>query len=229
MAKYEGKIITKQDLRTVREKWLASTAKTPEIMRRIFFSVIRKYDKVPAELVTIVLRFAENFYDKSGVGYNGVIEEIKDRVTLYADIDGFVDAKEFLLHKAEKTDIYDKENKTGYEKKTGCGDWLRSPNPNFAEVVKEYERKKTLIRWDYDFTVESKKNGTEQFSIHIETTFKKLFSFLADFEGGFDTWWKENKRSGIAGIYVWEMQTIKTSRKKALYLTTFSEWEKSRK
>lgn len=229
MSKYEGRTITKADLRTIREKWLASTEKTPETMRTIFFSVVRMYDKIPAELVSIVLRFVENFYDKTGVGYNGVISEITDRVYLYADIDGFVYAKEFLLHKAGKTDIYDKENKIGYEKKTGCGDWLRSENPVFADVVKEYERKKTLIRWDYDFTIESKKNGKEEFSIHIETTFKKLFAFLSDFDGGFETWWKENGRSGRAGIYVWEMQTIKTSRKKAVYLSTFAEWEKNHK
>lgn len=224
--KYEGKTITKADLRIIRDAIFASDRSAKSI-RKAFFDHVRMYDKIPAELVPDVLRFASLFYDKAGTGYHGVIAEIADRVSLYADIDGFVYANEFLLHKAGTTDIYDRDNRTGYEKKTGCGDWLRSKNPVFAEVVKEYERKRTLIRWDYDFTVESKKNGKEEFSIHIETTFKKLFAFLSDFDGGFETWWKENKRSGIAGVYVWEMQTIKTSRKKALYLTTFNEWEKT--
>lgn len=224
--KYEGKMIEKADLRAVRDLFDKSD-KSPESMRKAFFSVVRMYDKIPADLVPVVLKFACLFYDKSGIGYHGVIAEISDRVSLYADIDGFVYAKEFLLHKAGKTDIYDKENRTGYEKKTGCGDWLRSENPVFSEVVKEYERKKTLIRWDYDFVIESKKHGKEKFSIHIETTFKRLFAFLADFDGGFETWWKENGRSGNAGVYVWEMQTIKTSRKKAVYLLTFAEWSKT--
>ena len=224
--KKKKKMIEKTDLRSVRDLFDKSD-KSPESMRKAFFSVIRMYDKVPSDLVPIVLKFASLFYDKSGIGYHGVIAEISDRVSLYADIDGYVFAKEFLLHRAGNSDIYDKENRISYEKKTGCGDWLRSENPVFAEVIKEYERKKTLIRWDYDFEIESKKNGKERFSIHIETTFKKLFTFLSEFEGGFDTWWKENGRSGKAGVYVWEMQTIKTSRKKAVYLTTFDTWNKT--
>lgn len=224
--KYEGRMINKADLRAIRDLFDKSD-KSPESMRKAFFSVVRMYDKVPSELVPVVLKFACLFYDKSGMGYHGVIAEIADRVALYADIDGFVYAKEFLLHRAGKTDIYDKENKAGYEKKTGCGDWLRSENPVFTEVIDEYKRKRTLIRWDYTLEIESKKHGKEKFSIHIETTYKKLFAFLADFKGGFDTWWKENSRSGKAGIYVWEMQNVKTSRKKILYLLTFDEWNKT--
>ena len=222
-----GKIVTKADLRTIREKLMTSTAQTPNIVRSIFFSVIRKYDRVPADLVPVVLKFVALMYDRDGVGYHGVISEIVDRVSLYSAIDGFVYAGEFLVHKMGVSDIYDKENRTSYEKKTGCGDWLRSETPSFSETIAIYRRKRTLIRWDYTFTIESKKNGQERFSIHIETSYRKLFDFLADYNGSIETWFKENSRSGLSGVYVWEMQTIKTSRKKAMYLTTFDAWEKA--
>lgn len=220
--------------------------------RACFFHHFLLSDSVPSSLVKAFIRFSKNFYDKHSTGYNGIIEEIKDRVTLYSDIDGYVFIREFLKHGDGQTDIYDKEERISYEKKTGCGDWLRSEkNSIFDEVIKEYCRKKTLIRWDYDFIPSSadmngkksinnkfteeqkaqkqertktKKNGEKvvnkqyEIHIHIETTYKKLFDYMASYPAGLKTFFKESVRSGLAGVYVWELQTIKNSKKKIDFL-----------
>ena len=120
--------------------------------RNTFFRHFLLSDSVPEKLVPVFVKFAENFYDKSSFGYHGIIEEIKDRTELYALNDGFVPVREFLKHGEGKTDCYDSVERIAYEKKTGCGDWLRSETATtFDEIIKEYRRKRTLIRWDYDF------------------------------------------------------------------------------
>lgn len=220
--------------------------------RSCFFRHFFLSDKVPSSLVPTFIRFSEKFYDKSSVGYTGIIEEIADRVILYSEIDGFVLVREFLKHGEGKTDIYDKENRTSYEKKTGCGDWLRSEKYNtFEEVIQEYRRKRTLIRWDYDYIptsedmtgkksvnkswteedkakaqerTKTKKNGEKvvnkqyEIHIHIETTYKNLLDYMDTYPAGLKTFFKESKRSGVAGVYVWELQTLKNSKKKIDFL-----------
>ena len=220
--------------------------------RNVFFRHFFLSDKVPSNLVPVFQKFAENFYDKTSTGYNGIIEEVKDRTSLYSDIDGFVLVREFLKHEDGKTDIFDKQERISYEKKTGCGDWLRSErSSSFEEVIAEYRRKKTLIRWDYDFVPSSedmngkksvnkywtnekkqnaqertkmKKDGTPvvnkqyEIHIHIETTYKNLFDYMETYPAGLKTFFKESSRSGIAGVFCWELQTIKNSKKKIEFL-----------
>ena len=204
---------------------------SPE-MKNLIFSIINRNDYVPVSLVPYVEKvFIGFYYDKSGFGYNGVKNEIHKRIetimyTEKAQEKGICVA-DFLLHKQGKTDTYDSDNKVCYEEKSGCGNWLYSENPVFDEVVKEYRRKRTLIRWDYTFIVETKKEGKQVYHIFIETTFARLFDFLSDFEKGFATWFKENSKSGLTGLYCWEMQTIKTSKKKADYLATWDAWNKT--
>ena len=230
----------------------ASSDELLKAFRSCFFHHFRLSDSVPAKLVPVFVRFAEKFYDSSALGYNGIIEEIKDRTEMYALIDGKVLVREFLKHGDGKSDFYDKENRTSYEKKTGCGDWLRSEKSfTFEEVIEEYKRKRTLIRWDYEYTarvdgmtgkksvnnnltdeekqkaqerIKKHKDGTpivnKEYSIciHIETTYKKLFEYMETYPAGLKTFFKESKRSGIAGVFVWEMQTIKNSKKKIDFL-----------
>lgn len=240
-----------------------SYAEKLKAYRACFFEHFRLSDMVPASLVPAFIRFAERFYDRSSTGYNGIMEEIKERVLLYADIDGFVYVREFLKHGAKQTDIYDKENRVSYEKKTGTGDWLRSERCNtLEETVMEYRRKKTRLLWDYDFTpisedmagkksvnnnmteeekrlaqerTKTKKDGSKvvnkQYAvhIHINTTYKKFFDYLETYPSGLKTFFKESSRSGVAGVYVWELQTIKNSRKKIEFLEHFETWEKTGK
>lgn len=73
-------------------------------------------------------------------------------------------------------------------------------------------------------TNKTKKDGTpiinKQYEIHIHicTTYAKLFDYMETYGKGLETFFKESVRSGVAGVYVWEMQTIKNSKKKIDFL-----------
>lgn len=210
--------------------------KNPSDARNVFFSLVKKTDIVPEEFATVFIKIVvSRLYDKGGKGYKGVVNEIVKRIETIRFTEkiirmGGIPVEEFFLHKQGKTDTIDFDNHVGYEEKSGCGDWLRSTKPFFDEVIKEYRRKKTKIRWDYSFTVKTKKAGTQNYHIFIETSYSQLFDFLSEYpKGGLATWFKENSRSGEFGLFVWELQTIKTSKVKADYLQTWNEWQKNRK
>jgi len=208
--------------------------KTTENARKLIFSAISKNDIIPDELIIPVKKLVLTvMYDRTGKGYKGIVNEIEKRIETIRYTEkvlnwGGIPFSEFLLRRLGSTDTVDFDNHSGFEEKSGCGNWLYSYNGSFDETVKMYRRKKTIIRWDYQFDVDTKKNGKEHFNIYIETTYKLFFDFLSDYSGGFKTWWKENARSGN-GCFVWELQNIPSSRKKAVYLTTFDEWLKSHK
>ena len=197
-----------------------------EEIASVLFEHIKKTDYIPEELILPVLKVVSLFYDKAGTGYNGVMKEITFRVTLYGHIDGKVIFSDFFMHKSRQKDAR-KDGKT-LEIKTGCGNWLYANTRDFNTIIRNYSRRKELIHWDYTFTVETKKAGKETYHIKIETEWKTLFAFLQDFNGNLQTWFKENAKSGEHGTYIYEMQTIKTSKKKADYLLTFDKWIKER-
>lgn len=195
-----------------------------EEIASVLFKHIKKTDYIPENLVVPVLKVVSLFYDKAGTGYTGVMKEIEYRVLWYSTIDGKVLFSHFFMHKSSQKDVQ-KDGKA-MEIKTGCGNWLYSTTHDFNAVIRNYSRRKELIHWDYTFVVETKKAGKETYHVKIETEWKTLFSFLRDFNGNLQTWFKENAKSGEHGTYIYEMQTIKTSKKKADYLLTFDRWLK---
>ena len=104
------------------------------------------------------------------------------------------------------------------------------------DIIEEYKRKTRLLRWDYDFIPpeETMKRGKtvaynekvkgekpqKQYPIHIhcELSYRKFFEYLATYPGGINTFFKENARSGKAGTYIYDLQTIKNSKKKIAFL-----------
>lgn len=205
-------------------------AKGSQEMKDLIFQYVKKNDSVPAEYAEIMIKiFCGYYYSKAGTGWHGVANEIVKRIheimyTEKAQEKGIA-IIDFMLHKQGTTDTYDSDNRICYEEKSGCGNWLYAKDATTLEGVRaEYEKKtRTLIRWDYKFTVKTKKEGLQEYHIYIVTSFKRFFAFLSEFDKGFDTWWKLNSKGG----YCWEMQTIKTSKKKADYLATFEEWNKT--
>lgn len=220
-----GTVVTKEQIKTIIEQ-IKSTAKSASDCRKIVFTVLNDNDIVPSSLVPVMQKIIRTCYSNQGKGYNGIMTEIAERTTLYNDNDNFVRVKEFRLHTLGQKDMTDKVEKISYEVKSGAGNWLYSHNPSFTATVQNYRRRKEYIRWNYTFVIETKKNGLENFNIDITCPWAVLFDFLSDYPQGFATWFKENGRSGENGLYIWEMQTIKTSRKKAVYLTTFEQWKK---
>ena len=217
--------VTKEQLKGIIDE-IKNSAKSASDCRRIVFSSINANDIVPANLVPAMQKIIRLCYSNKGKGYNGVITEIIERTNLYNDTDNAVKVKEFRLHSLGKKDMTDKVEKVSFEIKSGAGNWLYSHNPSFSATVSNYRRRKEFIKWNYTFFFFIKKNGSETFNIDITCPWAVLFDFLSDYPQGFSTWFKENGRSGENGLYIWEMQTIKTSRKKAVYLTTFEQWKK---
>lgn len=227
----------------------------PSKVRPLFFSFFRKNDVVPADNVALFRRLASLVYDKNSAGYKGIIKEVRDRVELYADIDGQVLVKEFFVHADGLTDFYDSENRIAYEKKTGCGNWLYSEKyVELNDVIEEYKRKRRLLRWDYDFKPVSERceggkdlkneNGEREkvfgmenrksqkqyeLHIHIETTYKRFFEYLALYPSGVKTFFKYNAVKSQYGTTVYDLQTIKTSQKKIAFLQAFNAWDKMNK
>lgn len=210
------------DVRILADDWDGVENIPCEEIASVLFEHIKKTDYVPENLIVPVLKVVSLFYDKAGTGYNGVMQEITFRVTWYGHVDGKVLFSHFFMHKSNQRDVQ-KDGKA-MEIKTGCGNWLYSSTHDFNAVIRNYSRRKELIHWDYKFTVETKKAGKENYHIQIETEWKTLFAFLKDFNGNLQTWFKENAKSGEHGTYIYEMQTIKTSKKKADYLKTFDKW-----
>ena len=214
------------DVRELSEDWEGLDNIPCEEIASVLFRHIKKTDYVPADLVVPVLKVVSLFYDKTGTGYTGVMKEIAFRVNLYGELYGKVLFREFFVHQSNQKDVK-KDGKT-MEIKTGCGNWLYSSNSDFSAIVRNYSRRKELIHWDYKFSVETKKAGKQDYHVQIETEWKTLFDFLRDFNGNLNTWFKENAKSGEHGTYIYEMQTVRTSKKKADYLLTFDDWKREK-
>lgn len=222
-------IITRETLKKVTEEIIKHGMFSDSIEnRKIVFSYLRLTDEIPVKYAQTMEKIAFLCYDNSGLGYHGVATEIHNRVEMYSLFSDTIKVSEFFVHRMNQKDMIDKENNQSYEMKSGTGTWLYSKNPSFEQTIRNYSRRKEIIRWDYTFFVETKKAGKAKYHVFIETSWKQFFAFLTDYNGSLETWFKENSvRSGIAGVYKWDMNTINTSKKKADYLLTFAEWEKA--
>ena len=204
-------------------------------IRSLIFSFINRSDIVPLKHTDIMYRVMFNYYySKDNKGYKGIVNEVHKRVGTIKRTEkvinqGGITVSDFMLHKASETDTIFFDKHISIEEKSGTGDWLRSSTShNFEDIIKEYRRKRTMIRWDYAFTIQSKRNGTEHYHIKILTSYARLFDFLTEYNGNLASWFTESSRSGDNGTTLYKMQEIATSRKKAQYLLTYSDWKKGR-
>lgn len=208
---------------------------TTESVREALRRHIPKTAIIPDKYVDVFAKITKLAYDKQGKGYAGIIHEIDTRLETIRYTEktirqGGINVHDFFMHYANETDTYDSDNKICYEEKSGAGDWLRPKNAvTFEDTIREYERKRTLIRWDYTFTMETKKAGKQTYHIYIETTYKTLFAFLLTYNGSLEkTWFTPNTDKQLKSP-VWKMQIISNSKKKADFLMTFDQWEKENK
>ena len=221
--------------------------------RTLFFRYFKTGYVVPVSLFDFFYKCACKFYDKSALGYKGIMAEIEDRIAIARKNGKNLLVSDFLKHIGTKTDLYDSSIRKAYEKKTGCGDWLVSRDAtSLEEVIAEYTRKTRLIRWDYDFTPtdnrmtgkksvsEGNETGAEKsnpkktgyqypINIHIETTYRKLFEYMRLYPAGIGTFFKESVRTDYEGnsTHIWQMQTIKNSKKKIAFLEHFNTWNET--
>ena len=152
-------------------------------------------------------------YDRRGKGYNGIKAEIKER----QDSLKRLAVKHWFKHNLNEADFT--YNKRKAEKKTGCGAWIYS-HGTLADARAELEATGNYIVWDYDHEppAAGAKND-HPIHIHIACTWKQFFKYLDTYGKGWETFFKHNKiKSVTAQINVYEMNTLKTSKKKIDFL-----------
>lgn len=193
-------------------------ARNYQDVREIVNAEINLCDLIPAELAEITLHIARLMYNPADKGWKGKHEEAIDRVYNLIDCNGAsaVAFREFFAHKHGQTDIYDRSIRSGFEKKTGTGDWLYCEEDDFEACIAMYRRKRTMIKWDY---VREDKG----IDIHIEASYRDFFDYLASYnDKGLNTWFVKSSRThkgdGLNKEYIWKMQEIYTSKKKIAYL-----------
>lgn len=211
------KTIDKLTLQSVIDE-VKATARNHEDVRRIVSAKIALTDLIPAKYANTVLKLTKLMYDPADKGRNGKHLEAADRIEIMVYCEGAeeIPFREFFAHKHDTTDLYDHDVRTGYEKKTGTGDWLYFEEDDFDACIRMYARKRTKIRWDY---VREDKG----INIHIETSYRKFFKYLEAYnpDKGLATWFVKSSRTHGAGMslqYIWKMQEIMTSKKKIAYL-----------
>ena len=226
------------------------TVKNREDFRTVFFNHFKSGYIVPVEMFPFFLKCAKKFYNPDSTGYNGIISEITERIRIAEKNGKTLFISDFLKHIGTKTDLYDSAIRKAYELKTGCGDWLVSRDAiTLEQVITEYTRKTRLIKWDYVFVPEDKhmtgrksvsegnETGAQKsnpkkigyqypINIHIETTYRKLFEYMRLYPAGIGTFFKESVRTDYNGntTHIWQMQTIKNSKKKIAFLEHFNTW-----
>jgi len=151
-------------------------------------------------------------YDKRGKGYAGIKGEILER----RDNLKHLKVKSWFKHTMDEADFT--YNKRKAEKKTGCGAWMYS-HGTLAEARAELENSGNYIVWDYDHEPEDGAKNDNPIHIHIACTWRQFFRYLDTYCNGWETFFKYNKNKSItAQINVYEMNTLKTSRKKIAFL-----------
>ena len=214
------------------------TAHSHYEVRTALFHHVKRSDIVPDNFINVMLKISKKCYssvshkvDDNGnvikyhnCGYDGIMAEIADRITLKIDNGDTITVNDFFKASAMETDIYDSFRKKGYEKKTGAGTWLYGEG-SFADIVKAYRRKRKLLMWDYHhIPVEGRKNDYPV-NISICTTYKLFFDYLSTYPQGVETFFKRKKgRSEKAGVEMYDLQTVWNSKTKIAFLERFDEW-----
>lgn len=215
------KTIDKETMQTIITE-VKTTARNYADVRSIVNKYVNLCDTVPAKFAPAMLKVVKLMYNPADKGKRGKFAETSGRIDLLIlNGETAIPAREFFAHKMGKTDIYDKLNREGYEKKTGTGDWLYCEDDDFDACIASYRRKRTLIRWDYE-------RADKGIHIHIECSYREFFDYLTAYnpDKGLATWFVKSSRTHTDGLntaYIWKMQEIMTSKKKIAYLNAWGK------
>jgi hypothetical protein len=220
-------MVTKERLKKVKALAMEENAFPPYdktsrfALRAIMYDVIGK-ELIPVELFETVCKFSLSCYNPEGKGYNGIKTEIIERIKFSKDVGlNSLPLSDFFKHTAKEEDIYDFDNDKGIEVKTGCGNWIYSNYRDLSKARKELEDTNNNLLWKYHYT--RKTENEFSFTIHIATDWKTFFAYLDTYPKGFETFFKFNRvQSEKCGCCVFEMNTLKTSKKKVRFLRQFN-------
>lgn len=222
-------MVTKKTLQTIKESYLSECHNFPPMcgkerfaLRCIMFDVIGN-DMINTPMFDLVSAFSLACYDRNGKGYDGIVYEVKKRLQFAKDIGvNELPLTDFFKHTTDQYDIFDIDNEEGIEIKTGCGNWLYSQYRDLDKIRQEKEQSEERILWRYHY--QKKKDNEFSFTIYINTTWVYFFRYLDTYERGYKSFFKYNPTQSIkSGCNVYEMNTLKTSKKKVRFLRAFKE------
>lgn len=222
-------MISRFTLETIKELYCEENTHFPPVnaierfsLRSIMFDVIGD-ELIPVKLFSPCASFSLATYDKNGKGYKGIAFEVKKRLQFATDtgIEG-LPLKDFFKHSNKESDLYDEENGTDTEFKSGCGNWFYSSHKDLDKIREEKIKSGELINWKYHYT--RKKESEFSFTIVINTDWYHFFRYLDEYPLGYKTFFKYNEIQSLkSNCNVFEMNTLKTSKKKVRFLRAFKE------
>lgn len=221
-------IATKTDFLTIKglayekEVFPPTTTEQRTIFKTVIYDVL--YEKmIPVDLFSVMEKFSVACYDPEGKGFTGIRKEIRTRIQFALDTGKqALPVDDFFRRPYILPDMEDEENNIQYEIKTGCGNWLYGKISNLDGIRKQYEESGNWIKWDYVYHAKNEKEFS--FAIHINTEWKYFFKYLDTYEKGYQSFFKYNHTKSVqCHCTVYEMQTLKTSKKKVAFLRRFTE------
>lgn len=235
------KEMTREQLQRIFDS--AKQAKNPYDVRKGIFAEVTEETIVPEEYISIFRKITRHCYstvshmktDDGKIiryhngGYDGIQAEIDDRISMKYDNGDCIIVKDFFKAPADVADLYDSITGKTYEKKTGAGTWLYGTG-SFDDIVKKYRRKRKLLKWDFDHVPVPGRKQDYPCNIHILTSYRLFFDFLATYPAGVKSFFKYKKgRSAEAGKELYDLQTVYSSKTKIAFLESFDEWIINRK
>lgn len=211
--------ITKELIQSIIDTINASPKKDYLAIRSIVNPKLNVNDDIPIEYIGVMFKIRHAMYNPADTAIKGKETEVRDRLTLFRDC-GKKTVKwlEFSAHDKRRKDIIDHENGISWDVKTTVsgGDFLYSKtSDNFDHVVNCYRRRKEYINYKND-----------EYGIDIFCPWDVFFDYLIAYnpEKGLSTWFRTNgKKVGETCETVFQMQVVRTSKKKVAYLQAF-DW-----
>ena len=192
-------------------------------LRNYLFDTIGN-NTIPVKFYPHILSLSLLCYDTESKGYNGIKQEILERLNIGKRKNIDLPLIDFFKHPVNLPDIFDFITGENIEKKTGCGGWLYSRFSDLDMIRKEYEESGDFIKWDY--TYKAKNENEFSFSIHIFTDWVHFFRYLDTYDKGYKSFFKYNRQKSLKmGSTEYDMNTLHTSRKKVAFLRNFTEIE----
>lgn len=170
---------------------------------------------------SLMFTIRAGLYKTDDTGAHGSKSEVNERLKDFqSQGKDCIPWSEFSKHSANRKDR--RNNGYNIEEKTGVAgaDMLRCEVNDFDKAIRNYKRRKELIHFH-----------NEKYGFDILTTWSRFFELLEQYnDKGLQTWFNVNgvKRNPSAKYYIFQMQVIRTSKKKIAYLQKIGDMERGK-
>lgn len=210
--------LTRENIEEIRNAVIGIPAHNYIEVRKAVNALLNVNDEIPIEYIGIMFKIRHLMYNPADTAIKGKETEVKDRLTLWRDSGKkYIKWLEFSAHDRRRKDIVDTDNGISWDVKTTVagGDFLYSKtSKDFYHVVNCYRQRKEWINY----------KNTE-YGIDIMCPWSVFFDYLIAYNPakGLETWFntKKSRYNGETKETVFQMQVVRTSKKKLAYLKAF--------